>query len=213
MERLVPLEKACVLLGAHPNSVRSWEEQGRIRVVYTIGGKRRIPESEIVRLTGSAPATAGGLKAIYARVSSHEQKAKGDLERQAQALRQSPALRALPEDALLIVTDVGSGLADKRKGLVRLMKLAQDRGLSEIHVAHRDRLARFGFGHLETFFASHGVRLVVHDQVEKQDHDLQQELVEDLLSIVTSFSGRLYGLRSHSKARALVQAVKDVVGP
>jgi len=84
MERLIPLEKACLLLGAHPNSVRAWEGKGRIRVVYTAGGKRRIPESEIVRLTGTAPAMEGGLVAIYARVSAHEQRQKGDLERQAQ---------------------------------------------------------------------------------------------------------------------------------
>ena len=213
MERLIPLEKACVLLGAHPNSVRSWEEQGRIRVVHTIGGKRRIPESEILRLTGSAPAGQGGLVAVYARVRSHEQKVKGDLDRQAQALRISPALRPIPDADILVITDVGSGLADKRKGLLRLMKLAQERKISAIHVSHRDRLSRFGFAHLETFFNSHGVQLVVHDPVAKQEPDLQRELVADLLSIVTSFSGRLYGLRSHSKARALVQVVKDAVTP
>ena len=64
---------------------------------------------------------------------------------------------------------------------------------------------------LETFFNAHGVQVVVHDPGARQHPDLQRELVEDLLSIVTSFSGRLYGLRSHAKARALVQAVKDVV--
>ena len=81
MERLIPLEKACALLGAHPNTVRSWEEKGRIKIVYSVGGKRRVPESEILRLTGSAPARQDGRVAIYARVSSHEQKQKGDLDR------------------------------------------------------------------------------------------------------------------------------------
>ena len=211
MERLIPLEKACLLLGAHPNSVRAWEGKGRIRVVYTAGGKRRIPESEIVRLTGTAPAMEGGLVAIYARVSSHEQRQKGDLERQAQALRASGQLKAIPDRGLLVVTDVGSGLSDQRKGLRKLMQMAQDRALKEIHVAHRDRLARFGFGFLEQFFASHGVRVVVHEQWDPASQGVHQELVEDLLSIVTSFSGRLYGLRSHAKARALVQAVKGAV--
>jgi putative resolvase len=211
MDRMIPLEKACVLLGAHPNTVRAWEAKGRIRIVYTCGGKRRVPESEIARLTGAQAAQAAGLVAIYARVSSAEQKQKGDLERQAQALRVSPELKPLPDASLLIVMDVGSGLAEQRKGLVRLMKLARERSLKEIHVAHRDRLTRFGFGHLEAYFAAHGVRLVVHEQVDPQDP--HRELVEDLLAIVTSFSGRLYGLRSHAKARALVAVVKEAVSP
>ena len=211
MERLIPLEKACALLGAHPNTVRSWEEKGRIKIVYSVGGKRRVPESEILRLTGSVPARQGGRVAIYARVSSHEQKQKGDLDRQAQALRLSPRLRSIADADLLVVLDVGSGLSDKRKGLVRLMQLAQERALREIHVAHRDRLARFGFAFLERYFASHGVDLIVHEPVAERSPGGHQELVEDLLSVVTSFSGRLYGLRSHSKARALVQAVQEVV--
>jgi excisionase family DNA binding protein len=52
MDRMIPLEKACVLLGAHPNTVRAWEAKGRIRIVYTCGGKRRIPESFSGRLYG-----------------------------------------------------------------------------------------------------------------------------------------------------------------
>ena len=200
-----------MLLGAHPNSVRAWEGKGRIRVIYTVGGKRRIPESEILRLTGTSPAIQGGLVAIYARVSSHEQKQRGDLVRQAQALRVSMQLKAIPDNGLLVVTDVGSGLSDRRRGLRKLMALAQERALKEVHIAHRDRLARFGFAFLEQFFTSHGVRLVVHEQSDSASPVVHQELVEDLLSLVTSFSGRLYGLRSHSKARALLQAVKDVV--
>ena len=210
MDRLIPLEKACILLGAHPNTVRAWEAQGRIRIAYTQGGKRRIPESEILRLTGTPARQESGLVAIYARVSSAEQKRRGDLDRQAQALRQSPALRGIPEARLVLVLDVGSGLAERRKGLLRLMRLAQEKTLMEIHLAHRDRLARFGFSHLEAFFQAHGVRLVVHgEQLDRQEP--HQELVEDLLAIVTSFSGRLYGLRSHSKARALVAAVREAV--
>ena len=211
MDRLIPLEKACVLLGAHPNTVRAWEAQGRIRIAYTQGGKRRVPESEILRLTGTPACQKTGRVAIYARVSSAEQKYRGDLDRQAQALRQSPALRGIPDDQVLRVLDVGSGLAARRKGLLRLMRLAQEKALKEIHLAHRDRLARFGFSHLEAFFQAHGVRLVVHEaSLDRQEP--HQERVEDLLAIVTSFSGRLYGLRSPSKARALVEAVRAAAG-
>lgn len=108
------------------------------------------------------------------------------------------------------ITDVASGLSDKRVGLLRLMEMARQGKVTDIAVTHKDRLTRFGFGYLESFFSGYGVAIHVVDG-EDDKKSLQEELVDDLISIVTSFSGRLYGLRSHSKARDLVKAVKDRV--
>ena len=74
-----------------------------------------------------------------------------------------------------------------------------------------DRLTRFGFGYLEEFFRGYGVRIHVVDGQEDYKA-VQEELVDDLIAVVTSFSGKLYGLRSHGKAKALVDAVKGHVG-
>jgi len=108
------------------------------------------------------------------------------------------------------VTDVASGLSDKRPGLLRLMETARQGKITDIAVAYKDRLTRFGFGYLERFFSGYGVALHVVDG-EDDRKSLQEELVDDLITIVTSFSGRLYGLRRHSKARPLVKAVKERV--
>lgn len=108
------------------------------------------------------------------------------------------------------VTDVASGLSDKRKGLTRLMDMAREGRLTDLAITCKDRLTRFGFGYLERFFTSYGVRIHLVDGQEDK-RSMQEELVDDLLAIVTSFSGRLYGLRSHGKARELVSAVKGVV--
>lgn len=107
-ERLYTLKEACLLLGLHPRTVQKWDKQGKIKVVRTIGGRRRIPESEIRRLQGEK-----GIRSVigYARVSSVAQ--KEDLERQVEYLRK----RGVQE----IITDIGSGLNGKRKELLRLL--------------------------------------------------------------------------------------------
>lgn len=208
MDPLYGIERAAALLGVHPDTVRRWEHQGKIRVVRTPGGKRRIPESEIRRLRGETPVLQQRVLAIYGRVSSHEQKATGDLDRQVAYIRAAVAGQGF--DRIIEVTDVASGLSDRRKGLLRLMDMARRGEITDIAVTSKDRLTRFGFGYLAQYFTSHDVRFHVVDGQEDRT-SLQDELVDDLLAIVTSFSGRLYGLRSHTKARELVQAVKEVM--
>jgi putative resolvase len=212
MDQLIPVERAAKMLGVHPKTVRHWDEQGKIRVVRTPGGKRRVPESEIRRLRGEAPpATKQRVLAVYGRVSSHDQKAHGDLERQVAHIRTVMEQGAAPPFAEVIpVTDVASGLSDRRTGMQRLMSLAREGRITDLAITYKDRLTRFGFGYLEQFFTGYGVRIHVVDGGEDKK-SLQEELVEDLISIVTSFSGKLYGLRSHGKARELVLAVKGVV--
>ena len=213
MDRLHRMEEAAGLLGIHPQTLRAWDVQGKIRVVRTPGGKRRVPESEIRRLQGED--VVGGLDmpsawAVYGRVSTHEQKARGDLARQVvhvrETLQVSQGVRPSVE-----ITDVASGLSDKRPGLLRLMALARQGKISGIAITYRDRLTRFGFGYLEEFFRGYGVRIHVVDGQEDYKA-VQEELVDDLIAVVTSFSGKLYGLRSHGKAKALVDAVKGHVG-
>ncbi len=208
MDQLYGIERAAALLGVHPDTIRRWERQGKIRVLRTPGGKRRIPESEIRRLRGEALSRPQRVLAIYGRVSSHEQKAKGDLDRQVAHIRAAMAGQGF--DRIIEVTDVASGLSDRRKGLLRLLEMARRGEITDVAVTYKDRLTRFGFGYLAQYFASHGVRLHVVDGQEDRK-SLQEELVDDLLAIVTSFAGKLYGLRSHKKARELVSAVKAVV--
>ena len=211
MERLVGVAEAARLLGIHPQTLRVWDVQGTIRVTRTPGGKRRVPESEIRRLQGEREVGGQVLPpvwVIYARVSSHEQKARGDLARQVVHVRETIAAQGVRSP--VEITDVASGLSDKRPGLLRLMALTRQGKVTDIAVMYRDRLTRFGFGYLEEFFSGYGVRIHVVDGQE--DHkSVQEELVDDLIAIVTSFSGKLYGLRSHGKAKALVEAVKGHV--
>jgi predicted site-specific integrase-resolvase len=93
-----------------------------------------------------------------------------------------------------ILKDVGSGLNFKRKQLLFLLEECAMGRVGEIVIAYRDRLCRFGFELLEWFFSKNSVKLVV---LEQQELSPQQELVSDLLSVITDFSSRVHGLRKY----------------
>ena len=210
MEQWIGFGEAARRLDVHPNTLRRWEREGRLHIVRTPGGWRKVPESELRRLLGDTQREAARrVLAVYGRVSSHEQQSHGDLQRQVDHLRQ--AMAKDPFDEVIEVTDVASGLSDRRKGLLRLMGLAREGGITDLAITHKDRLTRFGFGYLKEFFTGYGVKIHIADRAADKK-SLQEELVDDLIAIVTSFSGKLYGLRGHSQARALVEAVKEHVG-
>jgi len=183
-----------LLLGLHPRTIQKWDKQGKIRVVRTLGGRRRIPESEIRRLQGEK-----GIRSVigYARVSSNTQ--KDDLERQVEYLRQ----RGVQE----VITDVGSGLDEKRRGFLRLLDRVVHNEVDKVVVLYEDRLTRFGFDTLKKVFEAHGTTIEVLNQADVKPP--QQELVEDLVTIISRFSGKLYGMRSH-KQKEVVKRAKEL---
>ncbi|MFY9778946.1 MAG: IS607 family transposase [Candidatus Baltobacteraceae bacterium] len=122
--------------------------------------------------------------ALYARVSSHDQ--RRDLDRQLARLSQYAAEHKL--HVVETAAEVGSGLNGKRRKLLRLLS---DASVGAIVVEHRDRFARFGSEYLEAALAASGRRLIVIDPSEMND-----DLVADMIAVLTSFCARLYGRRS-----------------
>ena len=198
--RLYRTGKASQLLGISKPTLIRKIKSGEIKA-YRIGKEYRIPESEIKRiLEGKIPDKV----VVYARVSSRDQ--KEDLERQVEYLKNYCSTKGY--HVTKIITDISSGLNENRRGLKQLFKLVESGEVTKVLITHRDRLTRFGFKYLEQYFNSHGVEIeVIFDDEEKTP---EKELVEDLLVIVTSFAGKLYGARSHKKKR-LVEAVKNAL--
>jgi predicted site-specific integrase-resolvase len=139
-------------------------------------------------------------------VSSHEQKAKGDLDRQVATATRHCTKAGLGRP--VVFTDVGSGLNTTRPGLARLCKQVESGQVRTVVVSFKDRLTRFGFEYLRRYFSSHGASIVVARQAATRTvHD---ELVEDLIAIVTSFSGRVHGMRGvHGKRTSRVTTSRD----
>jgi predicted site-specific integrase-resolvase len=134
--------------------------------------------------------------ALYARVSSHDQ--RQDLDRQLSRLSQYAAEKDL--HVVAAISEVGSGLNGKRRKLLRLLS---DATISAIVVEHRDRFARFGAEYLEAALAASHRRLIVVDSGEMND-----DLVQDMIAVLTSFCARLYGRRSaRNRAISIERAV------
>jgi predicted site-specific integrase-resolvase len=109
------------------------------------------------------------------------------------------------------LTDVGSGLDPNRKGLQKLLALVQDYRMSEIVVAFSDRLTRFGLGYLSTRFFGYGLQLTVLEPAEEKTPE--QELTKDLLALIASLAGQLYGLRSRKRRELLACAEHGLSNP
>ncbi|WP_062662910.1 IS607 family transposase [Aeropyrum camini] len=203
-ERLLHPREASRRLGIHYVTLKRWIYSGKIRAVQTPTGRWMIPESEVERIIGGKVEEREVRAVIYARVSSNDQ--RSDLERQIQYLTQYCSAKGYK--VVDILSDVASGLKTSRRGLLKLFKYVADRQVDVVVVTYKDRLTRFGFEYLEYFFKKCGVRIeVIYSEEPK---DAYQELVEDLLAIVTSFAGKLYGMRSHRK-RKLVQGFRELL--
>jgi excisionase family DNA binding protein len=203
-ERLLRPKEACQRLGISYPTLARWVREGRIRAIRTAGGKYRIPESEVRRIAEGAPISSEVRAVIYARVSSPGQ--KGDLEGQVQYLRQYCSSRGYK--VVDVLSDVASGLKADRKGLLRLLDYVVNRQVDVVVVTYRDRLTRFGLEYLEYFFRQYGVR--VEAALGEEPKESRQELLEDLIEVVSSFAGKLYGLRGRRK-RELVEGFKKLL--
>src|SRR6201998_2278095 len=148
-----------------------------------------------------APGDTAGRVVLYARVSSHDQRA--DLDRQ--VARLTAWATANGHQVGEVVTEVGSGLNGKRPKLRRILS---DPSASVVVVEHRDRLARFGGEHLEAALAAHGRKVVVADPGETSD-----DLVRDMIEVLTSMCARLYGRRgARNRAMRAVTAAGHEAG-
>lgn len=189
---------AAELLGVCIKTLRRWDKNDQIRCVKTPGGHRRFLVQEIQRfLSGKEgcskdKAPPSNKCALYGRVSSHKQNKRGDLERQINVMKS----RVKDENMEIyrIYKDVGSGLNTKHKGLWRLLKDAKTNKFSTIFVNYKDRLTKFGYKYLKNYLSEFGVKLVYLNKLS--DKSPESEMVEDLVAIIHSFSGKLYGLRS-----------------
>ncbi|MHB1721069.1 MAG: IS607 family transposase [Acidimicrobiales bacterium] len=140
--------------------------------------------------------------AVYARVSSHDQ--RGDLDRQVARLTEWATSQAMV--VCQVVTEVGSGMNGRRKKLARILS---DPTITTIVVEHRDRLARFGVEHLEAALSAQGRSVVVVD-----DGEVEEDLVRDMTEVLTSFCARLYGRRgARNRAEKALRCAKNDVGP
>ena len=178
----IPGRKAAVQLGIHQNTLRRYSDEGRIQTIRTASGQRRYDVDAFVRESADAAVVC------YCRVSSAKQ--REDLVRQVCFMRER-----YPNAE--IVSDIGGGLNFRRKGLVSILERLHRGDKLRIVVAHRDRLARFGFELIQWLAEQNGGGILV---LNNADYSPEQELTQDILAILHTFSCRLHGLRRYKNA-------------
>jgi predicted site-specific integrase-resolvase len=182
------------LIGISSSTLRRWEEEGKLIADRTLGNQRLYNENHLrvaMRLkTGKTPNRA----IVYCRVSSSNQ--KEDLASQVKAMEQFCLAQGVAiTDS---IQEVGGGLNFKRPKFLQIIQWAIQGEVKVLYVAHKDRLCRFGFELVEQILQWSGGKIVV---ANAETLSPQEELTQDLLSIVHCFSSRLYGLRKYkSKA-------------
>ena len=185
----------CRILNICKSTLINYDKQGKLPIRRTENNRRIIFREDLLSYLdsmGLLDRTDFQKKdVIYARVSSHEQKTKGDLDRQVMFLVENAKDLINP----LVLKEVGSGLNDKRKKLQELIRMVCQGGVRRVFVTYKDRLTRFGFHYLESVFREHGVSIVVMKDTN-EEKTVQEELVEDMMALIASFSGKLYGIRS-----------------
>lgn len=143
---------------------------------------------------------------LYARVSTHNQKNRGDLDRQISYSLSKIALMN-PND-LEIFSDVGFGLNDERKNFKKVLNKIMSGEVDRLFILYKDRLAHFGFGQIEEVCNHFGTKIIVLSEDEKSQ-SLEEELAEDIVSIIHSFSGKLYGMRRKKVKIEIDEVLKD----
>lgn len=193
MDKLISIKQACELLGVNAWTLRRYPEEV-LPVHRTPKGHRRFLMSDVLKLQGKQldNNNTTNTVAIYCRVSSQDQKSKGDLDRQKCRVLEYCAKKSYKVEHIL--AEVGSGLNDNRKKFHNLLDLITNKKINKVVVEHKDRLTRFNFEIIKKLAKGFSVDIEVIDV--ELNKTFEEELVSDIVSLMASFSARLYGKRS-----------------
>lgn len=200
MKNLLNMKEAMDYLNVSKITLQRWDNSGRLKAIRTSGGHRRYKLSDLEKFIGEHHAegkeTDDVIVATYARCSTSNQKQHGDIDRQSQRLSEYCAKKKYKVE--YIIKDMGSGLNDKRKGFIKLCDLVVNGKINKVVIEHKDRLTRFQYNLIEFFFNSYGVEI---ELLDKKEYTEQEELVNDMMMLIASFSGKVYSLRAQGNRK------------
>ncbi len=191
------------LIGKTNQTLRNWDKNNILKPHHiTESGYRYYSQEQLNHFLGIKGEKQLDKKVIgYCRVSSHKQ--KDDLERQIENVKTYMYAKGYQFE---IITDIGSGINYNKKGLNQLIDMVTNSEVEKIVVLYKDRLIRFGYELIENLCNKYGSTIEIIDNTEKTE---EQELVEDLIQIVTEFSCRLQGKRANKAKKMIKELMED----
>lgn len=200
MDKLLTIDETKKILNVSKSTLQRWDSEGKFIAQRTKGGHRRYKFSDVQKLLGESQQNeivkSNIVVATYARCSTPDQKAHGDIDRQSSRIFEYCSKHGYKVE--YIIKDMGSGLNDKRKGFVKLCNLVVGHKIDKVIIEHKDRLTRFQYNLIEFFFHSYGVEI---ELVDNKDYTEQEELVNDMMMLIASFSGKVYSLRAQENKK------------
>ena len=200
MSKYYSINKFSKILGVSAQTLRNGDKKGKLHPHHTSSNGYRYYSHEQLNQVMNVKPNLDRIVIGYCRVSSNKQ--KDDLERQIENMKLYLTAQGKPFE---IISDIGSGINYKKKGLKELMKRISQNKVDKVVVFYKDRLLRFGFELVEYIASLYDCNIEIIDHTEKTE---QQELVEDLVQIITVFSCKLQGKRAN-KVRKLVKELID----
>ena len=194
MEKRYKLGEAAEYIRRHPKTLERYDNEGVLKAHRTKTNRRYYTQSQLddfLNRDGREDETNKKIVA-YARVSSNHQ--KNDLKNQLSFIRNNTNAKGLILDEEL--SDIGSGLNYKRYNWNKLLDQVDQNQVKQIYITYKDRFVRFGFDWFDSFCKKHGCEIIVLNNV---DTSPEQEVANDLISVIHVFSCRVYGLRKYKK--------------
>lgn len=184
------------LLGVVPMTIMRWDKKGKIKFSRTDTNRRVISREDLIDFLKEQHIYLdlpdnNKMDIVYARVSTHEQVENGDLDRQVLSIiDQVPNL-----NNPLILKEQGSELNLNRKNINKMLDLVMGEKVNRIFITYKERLSRFGYETIEKICKKHDVDIIVLNG--NKEKSIEQELIEDMMMLLSSFSGKMYKLRNH----------------
>lgn len=188
MTEQLTLSKASKILGVTTKTLRNWDDAGKIKTTRTSGNHRRVSMDEIRRLQGTTQSPTQIKTIAYCRCSTLKQ--KDNLDRQVGRVLEHCYTNKWDVE---LYKDIGSGLNENRREFKKLLKRVADDDVARVVVEYKDRIARYGFETFVVMCKNFNVEVVVLE--EKEEQSFEEEMVDDIISLITSYSARIYGRR------------------
>ena len=201
MSKYYSINEFSKILGVSAQTLRNWDNNGKLHPHHTSSNGYRYYSHEQLSQVMNIKPNLDRITIGYCRVSSNKQ--KDDLERQIENMKLYLTAQGKPFE---IISDIGSGINYKKKGLKELIKRISQNKVEKVVVLYKDRLLRFGFEMLEYVAGLYGCEIEIIDNTQKTE---QQELVDDLVQIITVFSCKLQGKRANKAKKIIKELIAE----
>jgi len=197
------ISKFAEMIGVTAESLRNWDKTGRLKPNHVAeNGYRYYSQEQLHHYLGLKNEKQENRKIIgYCRVSSVKQ--KDDIERQIENIKTYMYAKGYSFE---IITDIGSGINYNKKGINQILTMVMSCEVEKIVILYKDRLLRFGYELIENICRKYGTTIEIIDNTEKTE---EQELVEDLVQIITVFSCKLQGKRANKAKKMIKELLSD----